>query len=450
MSAAAREAFVGQMVARMQVVAERMAEWVGQGECTLEAMEQEALRSAKELGNALLSGLCGLCAPRYPAPEVACGCGEQARYQRMREVQTKTILDTIKVRRAYYVCMACHRGVAPLDEQLGLCPGGLSAGLEEMVALLGVSQDSFEQAVEVLARLSLVSLSPNSARAATETLGALALAEEEAQVALAWDHQQHLPPLPSKRPERLYVSMDGVLVNIRGEGWKEIKLGACYTTSTRASQKRPDTLAVHAQELTFVADLSPAEPFGRLLWLEGYRRGATQAKVVVVIGDGADWIWRLADEHFPGAIQIVDWYHASQYLWNAAHAIYGQSDLATHWAKRALNALWDGSLNAVLANLSKHASKGEPVQKAITYFTNNQARMHYDRYRAQGLQIGSGSIESGCKHVIAQRLKLAGMRWNAQDARAVAMLRARLKSNRWHQTIALRPKPTRAYSRNAA
>ncbi|MCZ7571332.1 MAG: hypothetical protein M5U01_22535 [Ardenticatenaceae bacterium] len=293
-SEAAREAFVAQMGA----VAAGRAEWMGRGEVTLEAMEQEVLRSAKGLGNELLSGLCGLGVPRYAAPEVACACGGQECYQRMRAVQTKTIPDTVTVRRAYSVCAVCNHGVAPLDEQLGLCPGGLSAGLAEMVALLGVSQDSFAQAVAVLARLSLVPLAPNSARAATETLGALALADEEAQVAAAWRHKPSLPPLPSKPPERLSISMDGVLVNIRGEGWKETKLGACSTT-TRPSQKRPKSLTVHAQALTFVADLGPAEPFGRLLWLEAYRRGATQATELVVLGDGAEWIWRLADEHFP-------------------------------------------------------------------------------------------------------------------------------------------------------
>ncbi|MCZ7574983.1 MAG: hypothetical protein M5U01_41060 [Ardenticatenaceae bacterium] len=188
-------------------------------------------------------------------------------------------------------------------------------------------------------------------------------------------------------------------------------MGAADTTTpSRPSPNRPETLEVPAQDLSVGADLSAAEPFGRLLWLEADRRGVTQANAVVVIGDGADWIWRLAAEHFPAATQMVDWDHARQCLWNAAYAISGQTELAPHWAKPARDARWHARLTPVLATLDTPRSKAEPVQQALTDFTTNQPRMPSDQYRARGLPIGSGSIQSGGKHVIAQRLNLAGMR----------------------------------------
>lgn len=191
--------------------------------------------------------------------------------------------------------------------------------------------------------------------------------------------------------------------------------------------------------------------FGRQLWLEAQRRGIEQAKRTIVIGDGAHWIWNLAAEHFPGATQILDWYHASTYVWKAAHALYGEgTDFAKHWARQHLDLLWNGQVATVIAHLEAETSRTAAIQDTLTYFRNNQHRMQYDRYRKDGLQIASGTIESGCKHVIAARLKQAGMIWSPDGARFVAKLRTRLKSRRWDETLALRPAPRRTYVRKAA
>jgi hypothetical protein len=438
------EAFIRHMAKQMEAVAEQLSQRVSGEGRTLSELETEVRGVLLRLGQGLVEGLCQLQQERYPAPSIKCECGEEALYQRQRPIQVKSLVGPVRLRRAYYLCAACHHGRAPLDQRLGLCAGGLSQGLEEVLAYVGV-QVPFEEAADLVKKLTLVEVAPNSVRAATEDLGSLALAEEAAGVRAAWAADPTLPPIPARPPERLYISMDGMLVHVRDEGWKEVKLGACYTTSQRPDRARPEQLVIRAQDLSFVADLLPAADFGPLLWVEAQRRGAAAAKELIVIGDGASWIWDLATEHFAGATQILDWYHASQYVWDAAQALYGQSDLAQRWAKRALDALWEGKVKALLPYLQKHRAKGEAVQKALTYFTNNQDRMRYDRYRARGLQIGSGSIESGCKHVIAHRLKQAGMRWERQGARSLAILRARLKSDRWDQTLKLRLAPHRTY-----
>jgi hypothetical protein len=200
-----------------------------------------------------------------------------------------------------------------------------------------------------------------------------------------------------------------------------------------------------------VGDVTDAATFGQLLWCEAARRGVLTAREVIVVADGAHWIWNLGEEHFPQATQVVDWYHASQYAWRVAHTVYGEgTPLAKRWAKRRLDELWEGEVGKVLKGFAAHRQRGAAVEEAITCYTNNAHRMRYADYRARGLQIGSGSIESGCKQVITARLKQAGMVWSLDGARAVAAVRTWLKSGRWQDALALRPRRQRTYQRQAA
>jgi hypothetical protein len=216
-------------------------------------------------------------------------------------------------------------------------------------------------------------------------------------------------------------------------------------------RKRPDTVAICAEAQSYVAALADAERFGWQLWAEACRRGMTASSELVVIGDGAHWIWNIASTHFPTATQILDWYHASEYVWNAATAIYGESSpLRSAWAKQQLDCLWEGDVAQVLRVLEGYGGKGEAVTEAISYYTTHRARMDYPSYRARGLQIGSGTIESSCKQLVSARLKLAGMIWEAEGAEAVAVARAWLKSGRWDEAMRLRPPPRRTYQRRAA
>jgi hypothetical protein len=242
--------------------------------------------------------------------------------------------------------------------------------------------------------------------------------------------------------------MDGTTIQTHEAGWKEMKLGAIYTTTLRVPRTRPDHVEVRARDSTFVADMADAQTFGWSVWTKATRRGITPTTEVVAIGAGAHWIWNQVAEHFPGAIQIVDWYHATHYIGNVARAVDGDgTDLSKQWAKVRLDDLWEGQIDAVLQALQAPGGVGKPVQDAISSDTNNRDRMRYPEYRAQGLQIGSGSIESGCKHVLGARLKQAGMIWNRDGAVAVAKVRTWLKSGRWDEAIALRPPPQRSYRR---
>ena len=443
-----REVLVDRVVSEARALGETLSAWLMEEERTLAAIESEVLEGMRQLGQQVVAAACTLYASRYPEPSVPCACGGEAKYVRRRSGQTKTQLDWIELMRAYYLCEACGSGQYPLDQQLGFCAGGISAGLDGQLAYLGTMLP-FAEAAGVLEEMTGVSISENRVRFSTEALGALVASDEEETIQAAWCGD---PPAPADEDvlDPLYVSMDGVKVLTREEGWREQLLGSVYTSQEAPVTDPAKEPAVRAEKHSYYTSMGDVDAFGRGLWTEAQHRGLDQAKQVVVIGDGAKWIWRLADEHFPQAIQILDWYHVTTYLWNAAHAIYGEtSDIGKRWAQTQLDDLWDGKVNQVIRRLHAHAHH-ESVRKAISYFSNNRKRMRYPLFRQMGLQIGSGTIESGCKHVITQRLKQAGMRWSQQRLQAVAKLRTRLKSNRWHETLLLRPPPSRSYRRSVA
>ncbi len=195
-----------------------------------------------------------------------------------------------------------------------------------------------------------------------------------------------------------------------------------FPHTTRPQQERRAD-AVQAATISYIAELgSQREAFGWQLYAEALRRGAVTTEVVVV-GDGAHWLWELAA------------------LWGEQHPE------RTPWAEQQLQALWAGRVVDVPAELQRHGDAGAAVASAQTYFTNQQARMHYPAYRARGLPIGSGTIESGCKQLVSARLKQAGMIWRAAGARQVVKVRAWLKSGRWAEAMAQRPQRQREYRR---
>jgi hypothetical protein len=165
---------------------------------------------------------------------------------------------------------------------------------------------------------------------------------------------------------------------------------------------------------------------------EARRRGFDQAHRRVVLGDAAPWIWNLADEQLPGAIQIVDVFHAKSHLWDVAKAIYGAgSDLAEQWAKKRRDELDQGKLHAVLAALRVHADSNEEARKCLHYVIRNRHRMRYPKFRAQGLCTSTGVVEAGCKTAIGTRCKRAGMHWTVAGADAIIALRCCKLSGRF-------------------
>lgn len=189
---------------------------------------------------------------------------------------------------------------------------------------------------------------------------------------------------------------------------------------------------------TYVGAIEPAEAFGPRIYAEAVRRGVARAAQVIVLGDGAVWIWGIAAEHFPGALQIVDLYHAREHLADLGKLLYGPASTdAKDWAAARCKQLDAGEVEAMVMVMRRLRPReeqvAEAVRKAIEYFQTNAERMRYARFRSQGLFVGSGVVEAGCKTIIGHRLKQSGMRWTVRGANAIIALRCAHLSGRWEE-----------------
>ena len=254
---------------------------------------------------------------------------------------------------------------------------------------------------------------------------------------LAWLQEQERL---ADRPARLYGALDAAKVHVRGgkgateHPWRDLKIGAWFTTTAQPPTSPDEDWQIAATDITYYCDMQPAQEFGTLLWATGCQQQAHLAQELIFLADGAEWIWNLVSEHYPEAVQIVDWFHATEYMAPVANALFADEPQRQAWIQSRRDDLWQGDLEAVIAAFepfTEHAKAGEAARKAFTYFTNNQHRMDYPTYRAQGYQIGSGTIESGCKQIVSQRLKVAGAIWQPDNAILTAKARAALLSGQW-------------------
>jgi hypothetical protein len=395
----------------------------------LSEMEKSIRQLGQAVGNDLMKQWLEAQEGGYPADERPCACGGQARYVRRREGMSITLQGRVYYRRAYYLCAACGRGQYPLDERLGIKPGEMSKEVIRQAALLGV-QDAFGTARDTLKELTLLELSPSSIHKASLMMGAGVMAVEEGLKRRSQDLDGQLEQRRrGQKPHRLYGSLDGFMVPLE-DGWHEMKAGTWWTTRER----RDGSLA--AQDIHYYVDLLPAEQFSDLVWATGFAHLADQAEELIFVADGADWIWRIVEQHYPQAVQIVDWYHACQYIAPVAQAAFQDQSEHEAWVERVTDHLWNGELDAVIGACAHHIRphlkpEDDPAQKAVTYYSNNRQRMNYPAYRAQGYMIGSGSMESGCKQIGSERLKIAGARWSPDGARILAKARAAYLSGDW-------------------
>jgi len=353
-------------------------------------------------------------------PRCVCVCGGAAVFEGYRPKGVQTLLGWITVRRAYYACAQCGHGRCPLDRTLGLHRDSHSPGVRRLAARFGALLP-FAQAADSLAEAAAVRLSTSTVRVLTEAVGACREQAVAAEVSRAW--AQGLPPAAGMPPERLYVAMDGIFILGTDGGGREVKVGVVRPVRRmREGEQR--------QPASYAAGLESAAAFGARLALEAHRRGLEDALAIAVLGDGAAWIWALAAEHFPHAIQIVDWFHASERIWALGRALYGEAtDETAAWVSQQLDHLALGQAAQLTAAWQALPCRSEAVavrDEQVTYFTNQASRMAYDRYRAAGWDIGSGIVESACKHLIGVREKGPGMRWSEAGAQHVAAVRVAL------------------------
>jgi len=316
---------------------------------------------------------------------------------------------------------------------------------------------TLEEAAETFRRLLPLRMSARQALNLMKPVGK-ALAEKEDEVVKALFEQavqsqtqeeEQAAQKSSTDMEQLYIELDEIFARMRrgsvpmeeeerkrkGDVYREMKVGAVFLAERgrERSELAPEVWVDVPKEgsLRYVARRTAKGGFGQLLYALAQQSGLSRAKQIVVLGDGAPWIWKLVAEHFPGAVQIVDLYHAQQHVWAVAHAAFGPSSQdACIWAKQACTLLVHGQIEELLAAIGKlpkiapaaDESRSVP-EKAVDYFTTNAQRMRYPSFRAQGMHVGSGIAEAACKTVVDTRAKRSGMRWTPEGLDAALPLR---------------------------
>ena len=396
-----------------------------------------AVRSAMHhAGGTALSQLLQFPAPPVEQRRMPCNCGHQAHYRELRSKPVLTAVGTVNVLRPYYLCPQCHAGQFPVDAELDITDTEFSPAVRRMQALVG--QDApFGRGRHQMKLLANLDVTTKSVERNAEAIGEDIAAREQQQIQRAV--QLDLPIIIGKPIPILYIEMDGTGVPVvrketvgrhgKTEGQpahtREVKLGCVFTQTTCDDQGHPIR---DPDSTTYVAAIETAEDFGKRLYVEAWNRNWSHAAKKVVLGDGAEWIWNLAAQHFPGAIQIVDIFHARQHLWDLARRLYPNDEAGQkRWMQLHQDWLDHGKMKKLTAALrSIQTDNPELVEKLRTeadYFHRNALRMRYPKFRRQHLFIGSGVIEAGCKTVIASRLKQSGMFWTVRGANAVLALR---------------------------
>ena len=222
-----------------------------------------------------------------------------------------------------------------------------------------------------------------------------------------------------------HVGSDGMMVNIRGEGWKEVKVGAYYKTDEEGEKA----------EVRYVATSESREEIGKQLYELAGRPQLEQTAEMGFIGDGAEWLDEIQQEHFVKSTRILDYYHVSEYVGNLGKIFYGEKK-GKEWIEEKLEQIKAGGVKEVEKSLGRMKAKTveqkEELEKTRRYLKNHEEHMKYDEYQRMGFHIGSGVIEAGCKHVIGHRFKRSGMRWSRQGCENLLALRVAYLNDDWN------------------
>ena len=392
--------------------------------------------------------------------EIECSnCGGKLKYQRRRKATIWSVFGKVDYQRAYYAGCVCGKGCAPVDRRYGIEPGQVTAGLAILIALSGI-KESFDEGRKWLKEYLLFEVSENTVRTETQKMGKLQQQADKELVKEMQDENclQKREQSQGAVPDILYGSLDAAKVRIEPrdpqekavkdrETWRDLKAGCWYegevvparqqSVRQKDKQQREDVV-LRAKNKKYFCDIAEAKEFGKLLWATGCAVGADRARRLVFICDGAVWIWNLITQYFPQAIQIVDWYHAADRLKCIAKEAFPNEKERHTWLHRVTEDLWQSRVEAVIEACRLLANQSSLAKQSLTYYSNNIERMRYAQFRAAGLIIGSGIIESGCKQIVTQRLKLPGAQWNLDGAILTAKARAAWMSGDWHKLVSAR------------
>ncbi len=415
------------------------------GKFDLESIEMYIRSSMHNVGSIILEKLLNSDNGDYKGRSIPCGKGHLAEFVNYRKKDVLTVLGNIKIKRAYYYDKECEKGSCPKDKALEIEGTSFSPGIRRIMGRVGAYRP-FGIGKEDIKEIAGINITAKEIERESNKLGQHV---EEFYQKEAHEAQEEITDkiIPIKTISKMYICMDGTGVpvvkretaNRQGKGedgqakTREVKLGCVFTQSKVNEKGYP----VRDEESTsFAGAIETAEKFGSRIYAEANRRGLAHAKKVCVIGDGAIWIWNIADEQFYGAIQIVDLYHAKEHCWDVGRVFFGnKKNSLNEWAEKRCKELEQGKVEQVIEAIKqlkfRTKEKKDLFEKEMNYFDKNKERMRYDNFRKQGLFVGSGIVEAGCKTVIGQRLKQSGMHWTVRGANNIIALRCCYFSNRW-------------------
>jgi hypothetical protein len=367
----------------------------------------------------------------YTGASRDCPCGQKQRFVEHRSRTLQSVLGEVTLHRAYYYCPACHQGCVPYDEQAGLGPMAVSPGLAKMACELSVELP-FAKSAATLAALTGRQLSASSIERLTKQAGAVAdqIEQQEASRMATWQASAEAPMVAG----RIYVSVDGVMAPMRS-GWEEIKAAVCYWRDAAGT--------VHRR---YRARTEKIDGFLPHAWAVAEACGLSGCRESVLLGDGAGWIWERVGPVLDPDVKIVDWYHACEHLWGAGHAVHGEGTPACQaWVQTLKDLLWEGRIEGLLEQLNqtlkpmRSPAKRTALLELKGYIEGHREQMAYGRFRALGLDIGSGRMESACRTVVQARLKRPGTRWKPANAQRVLCLRVCQLNGQWDSFWTQRP-----------
>jgi hypothetical protein len=413
-----------------------------------EAWETLVLQAARQGGAGVLGSLLTHWQGQAPREIVLCECGQRMTSQGRRGKGLLTTLGAVPFRRSFYQCEQCRQSRFPDDERLDILNTTYSPGVRRLMARAG-SQTQFDQAAEDLLCYAGLKLQAREIERVAEEVGRQVeqwLSEEQEQVVKA---RPSIPP--QLEPDtKFYISFDGTGVPVRksellgrkgkqADGsarTREVKLGCVFTQLGLDKEGRPQR---DPDSTTYVGAIESSTLFGWRMYAEALRRGLEQAQTVIVLTDGQRYNRTITQTHFPGAVHIVDLFHAYEHLTLIAQ-ILGGPEAESPKAWRDL--LEAGDIKRLISKAGKNLPSSPKAKKALSkelrYFENNASCMRYAEYRERDFFVGSGVVEAGCRTVIGERLKQSGMRWSVRGANAIIALRCCIMSGRFEDFWAAR------------
>lgn len=413
-----------------------------EGSSNFETLETLVRDTSLRLGACILEAMINSdrsdCHPTFAHPD-----GIIMNYAGQKEKTFVTVLGDMTLKRSYYTD-SNGRGYFPRDKKLGLDKDSLSDGVKRMIGHVA-SELSFKESSLMLEHLAYLHISAKQVERSSESLGEEIADNEKSEVKNG---------LPCSKT--MYLGMDGTGCPVRKEETegrkgkqedgssktREVKLAVTFSADSRDKNGIPtrDKGSVTynaAIESAATGDLDKnISDFACRLERETRRRGFDKAERQVILGDGAVWIWNIATEIFPNAIQIIDLYHAKGTISNAVKEIFGpESDFGKKWGKERRDDLEAGRIDIILDKLEPFVETCKEADSCRKYLIKNSERLNYPYFRKLGLCTSSGIVESGCRHVIGARVKQSGMHWTVQGANAIISLRCSKLSGRFDRLM---------------